>query len=123
MSSIIAKSDIAASLESQPLYSVCEDYVNGYCANDQNCNKSHKIVLLDGTSVVKDPITLVKCNHLLYEPRKGPKRGESAFDSDGPGRLCTNGPRHDNDYEEIGDIKILPTTDEVCVSILYSMEM
>ena len=36
-----------------------------------------------------------------------------AFDTDGPGYLSVNGPRHDNDHINIGDIQILPTTDEI----------
>ncbi|KAL9631181.1 MAG: hypothetical protein Q9164_006026 [Protoblastenia rupestris] len=32
---------------------------------------------------------------------------------DGPGRLSTAGPRHDNDHADIKDIKILPTAQEI----------
>ncbi|CAE6488071.1 unnamed protein product, partial [Rhizoctonia solani] len=38
---------------------------------------------------------------------------ERNFDFDGPGELCENGPRHDNDFEEIELIRVAPTRDEL----------
>jgi hypothetical protein len=36
---------------------------------------------------------------------------ESSYE--GPGDLCEGGPRHDNDFEDIGDIRIAPTHEEL----------
>ena len=45
------------------------------------------------------------------------KQGKSPsfhIEIDGPGWLSKDGPRHDNDFEDISDITILPTSDEIC---------
>lgn len=36
---------------------------------------------------------------------------------EGPGRMRRNGPRHDNDFEDISDISIPPTYSEICSSV------
>lgn len=49
------------------------------------------------------------------EKRERPTRSQPTFDLavDRPGELSAHGPRHDNDFANIGDIQILPTMSEI----------
>ncbi|OTA67744.1 hypothetical protein K449DRAFT_364164 [Hypoxylon sp. EC38] len=53
----------------------------------------------------------------LAEAKEGKKvpvtRAEFVLQRDLPGRLSADGPRHDNDHEDICDIRILPTREEI----------
>ncbi|KAI0118538.1 hypothetical protein F4776DRAFT_258264 [Hypoxylon sp. NC0597] len=53
----------------------------------------------------------------LAEAKEGKKvpvtRAEFVLKRDLPGRLSADGPRHDNDHEDICDIRILPTREEI----------
>lgn len=51
-------------------------------------------------------------NYLSYHPRLVPKN-RKCFENDGPGSLSSAGVRHDNDFVNVRDIRILPTTDEI----------
>lgn len=51
-------------------------------------------------------------NYLSLSPKPIPK-DDQCFDSDGPGSISSAGVRHDNDFVNISDIRILPTTDEI----------
>lgn len=63
-------------------------------------------------SDLKPSITSSTVNYLTLCSRRSAKCNEQ-FDSDGPGVLSPEGPRHDNDFVNIRDIHILPTTDEI----------
>jgi hypothetical protein len=58
-------------------------------------------------------VTALNPNFLSLEDRPI----HHAFDNDGPGRLSSLGPRHDNDHINFQDIQILPTTDEILAVI------
>ncbi|KAK2783225.1 hypothetical protein FQN53_009311 [Emmonsiellopsis sp. PD_33] len=51
-------------------------------------------------------------NYLCLTPRIV-SMGGTQFESDGPGHLAEAGARHDNDFVNIENIRILPTTDEI----------
>ncbi|KAL2002422.1 hypothetical protein VTN02DRAFT_6800 [Thermoascus thermophilus] len=51
-------------------------------------------------------------NYLSFQPRPVPK-DRKCFENDGPGSLSSAGVRHDNDFVNVRDIRILPTTDEI----------
>ena len=120
MTALQACPHIVPHLEKIPLSEICSDFVDGFCPNKDACSKSHKVVLVQELSSTKrtDRLSSVP-NILSLEPRVAPQDGVM-FDEDGPGSLSSAGARHDNDFESIKDIKILPTTDEVfpipCVS-------
>ena len=114
MTAIKAHPDIAPRLECIPLSAICQDFVYGFCKNRDACSKIHKIVLVQDTTIPTTPVTPSSIsNYLSLEPRVA-LPSDRTFDEDGPGRLSTAGARHDNDFESIKDIRILPTTDEVC---------
>ncbi|KAF2117095.1 putative NF-X1 finger and helicase domain protein [Lophiotrema nucula] len=46
-------------------------------------------------------------------PERAADKAQFQFEIDGPGRLSKDGPRHDNDSEDIGEIQILPTFQEI----------
>lgn len=110
-----------SSLSQLPLTSICVDYVNGFCRHGDQCRKCHEICEISSDTLEPGP---VRChpNYLSLEPR-GTWRNEQYFEDDGPGALSTNGPRHDNDHVDIGDIKILPTADEILSTRLPYMPM
>lgn len=91
-------------------YFLCDDNINGFCRRGEQCNKSHEICTIS-TDSSQHPRVQSLPNYLSLEPRN-PLRNEQ-FDDDGPGVLSNGGSRHDNDYVDIQDIKILPTTDEI----------
>lgn len=91
-------------------YFLCDDYIKGFCRRGEQCNKSHEICITS-TNIFQLPRIQSTPNFLSLNPRN-PLRKEH-FDDDGPGVLSKYGPRHDNDYVDIQDIKILPTTDEI----------
>lgn len=94
-----------------PLASVCQDFVDGFCRRGNDCTKSHHICAVpDETN--EPPVLDCPSNLLSLDPRLSP-RESLPFDKDGPGHLSRYGPRHDNDHENIKDVKILPTTDEI----------
>ena len=116
MLNIRAQREIKPQLESEPLASLCPEYLAGFCKEGSSCKASHRIVLVNETlsskvSVVSSP------NILSFEPRL-PCGQDQTFDDDGPGSLSILGPRHDNDHVLIQDIKVLPTTDEVRLQLL-----
>src|SRR5438034_9024762 len=57
-------------------------------------------------------VVLSQSNYLSLHPRMMPEGGKS-FENDGPGNLSAAGARHDNDFVDIRDIRILPTADEI----------
>lgn len=93
---------------------LCGEFLKGFCRNGDACAQSHAIYRVydeaqhSGTSarIVSFP------NALYLTPRVSPQ-DDSIFDHDGPGHLSVDGPRHDNDHADIGNIRILPTTDEI----------
>ena len=104
-----------ARLEQRSLEVICGDYVKGFCKHGDSCLRSHEICSLLEAGDDRKSLqisTQISYNVLSFEPRTL-LHGQSRFDSDGPGILAAAGPRHDNDHEDIRDIKILPTTDEI----------
>ena len=99
-------------LRARKLDDICDDHVHGTCFT-QDCPKSHEICRLDDGSDIFAAERLVTIPNTFSHDRRIIARGERPFDDDGPGRISLSGPRHDNDYEDIGKITILPTTDEV----------
>lgn len=91
-------------------YFLCDDFINGFCRRGEQCNKSHEICTIS-TEASELPKIQSLPNFLSLEPRN-PLRNEQ-FDDDGPGVFSNHGSRHDNDYVDIQDIEILPTTDEI----------
>lgn len=91
-------------------YFLCDDYINGFCRRGEQCNKSHEICTISSDSP-ELPRVQSPPNYLCLDPRTSSRNEQ--FEHDGPGVLSNHGPRHDNDYVEIQDIKILPTTDEI----------
>lgn len=91
-------------------YFLCDKFINGFCRRGEQCNKSHEICTIS-TDASELPRIQSPPNYLSLEPRN-PLRNEQ-FDDDGPGVLSNHGSRHDNDYIDIQNIKILPTTDEI----------
>ena len=113
MTALQAHHHIVPHLEKVPLSEVCSDFVDGFCPNRDACSESHKVVRIQEHSSTKRTEHLPSVpNFLSLEPRVAPQDGVM-FDEDGPGSLSSAGARHDNDFESIKDIKILPTTDEV----------
>lgn len=89
---------------------MCADYVGGFCRRGDSCLKNHDIC--DVTEFQDEPLVLGNQNFLSPSPRLLPL-DKRVFEDDGPGSLSNKGVRHDNDYIDIRDIKILPTTDEI----------
>lgn len=108
MSGIKAQVELSPHLESQPLAGICMKFVNGFCPEGNSCWQSHRIVIIEDERLhaAIESITNILDIEYRYIKRK-------AFDNDGPGHRSMSGPRHDNDFERIQDIRILPTTDEV----------
>ena len=102
-------------LRARRIVDICDDHVYGACFK-QNCLKSHEICRLDDGSDLFATEKLLPVPNVFNRERRTVSRGERPFDDDGPGRHSVQGPRHDNDYEEVGKIAILPTTDEVQAS-------
>ena len=103
-------------LDSRPISRICQAHVNGFCKHAENCplSSTHRITLIDDVLPSKTAL-LTALNLLSLEPRLAPVDKNAYFDDEGPGNLSLSGiPRHDNDHVLIQDIKILPTTDEVC---------
>jgi hypothetical protein len=99
-------------LEERNLRELCPDYVAGYCIND--CHPTtHQIFRICGTEGNRVRLCM-HANFLTAHHHR--LKSKDPYDSDGAGRHSLAGPRHDNDYEDIQDIKILPTIDEVCIS-------
>lgn len=94
-----------------PQASLCLDYVDGFCRRGDECLKSHETCDVSTNAHATRPIRVMQ-NYLSLEPR-GSAHKQERFDDDGPGELSIHGPRHDNDYVDIKDISILPTTDEI----------
>lgn len=112
MMRIKARSLGPPALESKPLSSVCDAFVDGYCP-DPECPSSHEICFVgDGFSTTVPVVRGSLTNYLSLAPRVR-ACGEPVFDDDGPGSFSLLGPRHDNDHVEVQHIQILPTTDEV----------
>ena len=120
MTPIKARSVGPPVLESKPLFSICDAFVDGYCPNPE-CALSHEVCLIhDGLSATPPVVRGSLTNYLSLAPRVRPF-AEPVFDDDGPGSLSLAGPRHDNDHVDVQNILILPTTDEVShSSALYS---
>ena len=72
---------------------------------------SHQIFRVTGTEDDHRPIRLPFVQNTLSTAKR--LKSKDPFDHDGAGKYCDTGPRHDNDFESIRDIKILPTTDEI----------
>ena len=87
------------------------DFIGGFCRKGNECAKSHDICGVPDNRARTPPLNSLP-NFLSLEPRALPRQ-EIPFESDGPGQLSIQGPRHDNDYVEIQRISILPTTDEI----------
>ena len=103
-------------LETKPLSDLCKDYVNGYCREGDHCTQKHDICLvLDPTALKPTHITTINHNALSSRPRASrASPDQSPFDEDDlPGSLSKLGPRHDNDFHDIRQIRVLPTTDEI----------
>ena len=100
-----------SALPSVPPFFLCQDYVDGFCRHGESCAKSHDICEIADTNPQPLPVEAV-ANYLSFELRKA-LNTRILFEHDGPGELSELGPRHDNDYVSIKDIKILPTTDEI----------
>lgn len=90
---------------------LCKEYLKGFCRNGDGCSESHAIyrVYDDSQNPQVSACTVNNPNALCLTPRPSPTN----FDHDGPGNLSVNGPRHDNDHEDIRQIQILPSTDEI----------
>ena len=99
-------------LQTRKLDEICDDHVFGTCFT-RDCPKSHEICCLDDGSDLSAAEKLMTVPNTFSRERRFIARGERPFDDDGPGKHSFNGPRHDNDYEDIRKITILPTTDEV----------
>ena len=115
MSAFQAEEFRPACLEKRSLAAICRDYLKGFCRHGDSCSRSHEICLLLETSddrKLRQIPTSTGHNMLSFTPRIL-QSGQPSFNSDGPGILAAAGPRHDNDHEDIRDIKILPTTDEI----------
>ncbi|KAL9613848.1 MAG: hypothetical protein Q9167_001646 [Letrouitia subvulpina] len=102
------------SLPYLPKNNYCQDHVLGKCRLDDQCRYPHEIgqVPVGFAFSGKGPAFENAMNTLLSEPQSRPIIA-SLFHSDGPGKLAKLGPRHNNDHEEIENIRILPTTDEI----------
>lgn len=102
-----------SSLPTKSASVLCQDYLLSFCRHGDQCPRSHEICLVEediaGRRRVNDPAIPAR-NVLCMEDRL---IYHGAADMDGAGRLSTLGPRHDNDYVNIEDINILPTTDEI----------
>ena len=99
-------------LQARRIVDICDEHVYGACFT-QDCPKSHEVCRLNDGSDLFAAEKLVTVPNVFNRERRTISRGERPFDDDGPGRYSLQGPRHDNDYEEIGRIAILPTIDEV----------
>ena len=100
-----------SSLTQIPLESLCSDFLDGFCRQGDDCHKSHQICAVPIRKTQAIPVQAPH-NFLSFEPR-GLLRNQQPFESDGPGILSVDGPRHDNDHVNIEDIRILPTVDEI----------
>ena len=100
----------APTLSSLPLEELCKEGVLGVCTNEK-CSKNHALSLVSDDEefvfVRGDPF-----NTLSNVPRPQISR-EHPFDEDGAGSSAKGGPRHDNDFSRITEIRIMPTVDEV----------
>lgn len=92
---------------------ICWDYYDGYCRNEDQCLRDHSVCHLQTVANPGDraPPLVTEPNCLSLEPRVPFEGGP--FDDDGPGHLAWLGPRHNNDHAEIHFIRVLPTTDEI----------
>ena len=100
-----------SSLQLVPLERLCTDNVSGFCRRGDRCLKSHEICAIP-SDTLGAPTIQSEPNRLLPKPR-GSLYDKRRLEDDWPGELSSHGPRHDNDYVSIKDIKILPTTDEI----------
>lgn len=100
-------------LPKRPAKALCDDHIRGLCRAGSRCAKVHDIYRLWEERAhpwTEDELTGFD-NFLTLEPRVISK--ETPFENDGPGRLSRYGCRHDNDFVDIRNIRILPTTDEI----------
>ena len=98
-----------STLPQLPTGSVCQDHIEGFCRRGNECAKSHAICAVP-SNLPATPVLDCPPNLLSFDPRVS-ARDCLPFDNDGPGHLSRFGPRHDNDYEDIQHIQILPTAE------------
>ena len=98
-------------LQSYPLKSLCQDFVHGVCKSQACSPEKHAMLSVSDTEVKRSMTHVSIANFLTSEPRKA----NILTGHLGPGHFNWDGERHDNDFANVDDIKILPTTDEVSV--------
>lgn len=67
-------------------------------------------------------VTIRRKRLLCDELARGALKDKALIDAltmtfEGPGHLRRDGPRHDNDFQDITDISIVPTHSEICSSV------
>ena len=87
--------------------SLCRQHIEGSCVKEHCRPNEHKLCRISNKSQSITPVIKAR-NNLPLESDKTKK----SFENDGPGNLSKKGYRHDNDHEDIVNIKLLPTTDE-----------
>lgn len=78
---------------------------------DKACNKRQNDISVYN---LKETASNAPINSLTLTPRL-PALNTEPYEHDGAGSLSAKGPRHNNDRDDITEIQILPTTDEVSI--------
>lgn len=101
-------------LPKRPSKALCEEHIRGLCRAGSRCVRVHDIYRLWEETTPQWAEEELKGfdNFLSLEPRVISKEN-AIFEHDGPGRFSWYGCRHDNDFVDIRNIRILPTTDEI----------
>ena len=89
-------------------YPLCDAFLNGSCKSEGCTPDRHAMYPLMTKNEIDSLVPSVT-NVLTTKARKA-DRFDDKYNA---GPTGANGPRHDNDYESIADVKILPTIDEV----------
>lgn len=94
---------------------LCKDFLFFDCQNT-DCPYSHEFALLEpieAAEAAKTKVASDTTNVLRSATRFGYDRLPLESFSDLPGDQSMCGPRHDNDYQFVDKMSVLPTTDEV----------
>ena len=98
-----------ATLEARNPFLLCEDALKGTCKSETCTPDRHAMCPILSPEFGITVIKPIVANVLTMKARKA-----DCFDGEyEAGPFAANGPRHDNDFKTIANIKVLPTTDEV----------